>query len=103
MRLLRILCTYLLVAATAVVLLLIDLWPWRPSSRFGWLVLALLALPILIAGDWVGDKLLGNPVSHAVDRSTARIELSWLRVAYLLTLVLVLIVTALLFGYFWSR
>jgi hypothetical protein len=68
-RLLRIVVTCLLVAAIATVLLIFDLWPWHPSSPLGWNLFAVSALPILIAGEWVGEKIVDNPVSKGVDRS----------------------------------
>ena len=39
---------------------------------------------MLIAGEWIGEKLLTNPLSRSVDRGTAKSSFSWLRIAYLL-------------------
>jgi hypothetical protein len=94
-RLLRFVAIYLLVAGAAAVLLLIPLWPWRPSSTQGWALYALLALPIVIAGEWIGDRVLDNRLSRAVDRATRQHQFSWFRIAYLLVLTLALIGLAL--------
>jgi hypothetical protein len=95
MRALRILVISLLVAPIAAGILLVDVWPWHPRSWHAWLLLVILALPILIAGEWVGEKMLTNPLSRSVDRATAKRSFSWVRVVYLLALTIaVLIVLA---------
>jgi hypothetical protein len=94
---------YGLLAGTAAVLLLIPLWPWRPSSLQSWILYAVLTLPIMVAGEWVGDKILHNPLSNAVDRVTGRRQFSWLRIVYLLTLALVFIALGLVIASVWHR
>jgi hypothetical protein len=84
-------------------LLIFDLWPWHPSSPLGWNLFAVSALPILIAGEWVGEKIVDNPVSTAVDRSTHQSDLSWIRIVYLLTLILAFIGTAVFIAYLLGR
>ena len=85
-RLLRILVGYLLVALVATGLLLVNVWPWHPISWRAWLLFVVLAPPVLMAGDWIGEMMLTNTLSRSVDRATARNSFSWLRIAYLLTL-----------------
>lgn len=102
-RLLRFVAIYLLVAGTTAVFLLISLWPWRPSSLEGWVLYAIWALPVVIAGEWVCDKVLANPVSRVVDRITRPHRFSWLRIGYLVALVLALIVLGLLGILLWHR
>ena len=46
MRLLRILLTYLIIALVAAGLLLLNLWPWHPTSWRVWLLFLVLALPV---------------------------------------------------------
>jgi hypothetical protein len=94
-RLLRFVAIYLLVAGAAALLLLIPLWPWRSSSPQGWALYAILALPIMIAGEWIGDKVLHNRLSRAVDRATRQRQFSWFRIGYLIALTLALIGLAL--------
>ena len=43
----------------SMVILLFNIYPYHPASFIGWVTLALLALPILLAGEFFGDRLLG--------------------------------------------
>jgi hypothetical protein len=96
-HLLSMLVGCLLVTLVATGLLLVDVWPWHPISWHAWLLLVVLALPVLIAGEWLGEKMLTNPLSRSVDRATAESSFSWLRIAYLLAvLVFVLGVLAIM-------
>ena len=95
MRLLRLLLMYLLVAFVAAGLLLLDLWPWHPSSWRAWLLFVVLALPVTLLVEWLGETVLNNPLSRSVDRGTASRSFSWLRIGYLVALAI--LVFALLF------
>lgn len=46
---------------------------------------------MMIVGEWVGDRLLSNPLSDVVERRTRGRRFSWVRVAYVLSLTLVLV------------
>ena len=91
MRPLRILLSYLIVAVIAAGLLLANLWPWHPTSWRVWLLFLILALPILIVGEWLGEAVFNNPLSQSVNRITATRSFSWLRIGYLLGLALLLL------------
>jgi hypothetical protein len=103
MRVLRILVGYLLVALLAAVLLLLNVWPWHPNSWRAWLMFAVLALPVLIGGEWLGEKMLTNQLSRSVDRATAKTRLSWLRIAYLLAEAIVVLTLLGVVQYLWRR
>src|SRR5262245_10509674 len=49
----------LLLAPIAVVILLVNLYPYRPVTLFGWGMLLVLALPIVLAGEFFGKRVLG--------------------------------------------
>lgn len=101
-RLLRIVVGYLLVALVAAGLLLVNVWPWHPVSWRAWLLFVVLAPPVLIAGEWIGEKMLTNPLSRSVDRATARNSFSWLRIAYLLTVVVLVLGVVSMVRHLWG-
>jgi hypothetical protein len=92
-RLLRWIAIYLALTGIAVTALLLELWPYRPSSLAGWALLLLAALPVMLLGELVGTKLLQNPVSDAVQRGTQRSKFSWIRIGYLVFLFILVIST----------
>ena len=98
---LRILITYLVVALVAAGLLLVDLWPWHPTSWRVWLLFVVLALPVLIAGEWLGQAVFTNPLSQSVDRATASRSFSWLRIGYLVGLAVLLVGLLFLAKHLW--
>jgi hypothetical protein len=95
MRPLRLLLRYPVVALAAAGLLLLNLWPWHPTSWRAWLLFVVLALPVMIVGEWLAETVFNNPLSKSVDRATASRSFSWFRIGYLLGLALLLL--ALLF------
>ena len=95
MRLLRISLKYLVIALAAAGLLLLNLWPWHPSSWRAWLLFVVLALPVTILVEWLAETVLNNPLSKSVDCATASRSFSWLRIGYLVALAI--LVFALLF------
>ena len=99
---LRIVVGYLLVALVAAGLLLVNVWPWHPVSWRAWLLFVVLAPPVLIAGEWIGEKMLTNPLSRSVDRATARNSFSWLRIAYLLTVVVLVLGVVSMVRHLWG-
>lgn len=100
--LLRILVGYLLVTLVATGLLFVNVWPWRPTSWHAWLLFVVLAPPVLIAGEYVGELMLSSPLSRSVDRATARTSFSWLRIAYLLTMVLFILGVVAIARHLWG-
>ena len=66
MRLLRILLTYLIIALVAAGLLLLNLWPWHPTSWRVWLLFLVLALPVSDRG------LQGEILQHGFHKVTGK-------------------------------
>jgi len=90
-RLSRFFAFYFLIAVLAAVALLIPLCPWHPWSVRSWIMYIALALPVMVVGEWVGDRLLSNPLSDVVERRTRGRRFSWVRVAYVVSLTLVVV------------
>ena len=40
--------------------ILIGIYPYRPNSILSWIALYFLSIPIVLTGEYLGDKLLGN-------------------------------------------
>lgn len=93
---LRFFAAYVLVSAVLGGLALLQSFPARPTSWVGWLLLFTLVVPVTIAAEFVGELLLRNPFTRAVDRRTKDKSFSWLRV--LVGLVIMLVVVAAVFG-----
>ena len=49
----------LLLLPIAVVVVLVNIYPYYPTTLVGWGVLLLLALPILLVGEFLGERVLG--------------------------------------------
>lgn len=62
--------------------LLLVLYPWHPTTAWGWLLFVVLALPLAVAGEWIGDVALGNRIARQIGRSTPHGRISWARVGY---------------------
>jgi hypothetical protein len=80
--------------------LLIWLYPWHPTTVWGWLLFVVLALPVTAAGEWVGHAVLGNRFARSIGRNAPPGRISWARissgvVALLLTTAAVMSVLAL--------
>ena len=62
--------------------LLLQVFPWHPSTVFGWVALFAAALPITAAGEWLGSVLFENRVARSLGSRNDPNGLSWARVAY---------------------
>lgn len=82
--LLRFVTIYILLSTVLALLALVPSFPARPTSALGWLALFALALPLTLAGEFVGELLHRNRVARAVEERTQGKEISWLRLGYLL-------------------
>jgi len=102
MRPFRFLLGYVVVALVAAGLLLLNLWPWHPTSWRAWLLFLVIASPVMIAGEWFGETVLNNPLSKSVDRATASRSFSWLRIVYLLGLGLLVLGLLFLGKHLWA-
>ena len=92
----RVIAIYALLSVILGVAALVQLFPFRPSSWAGWVLLFALVIPATLAGERVGELLFRNRVSAAIERRTRGCGLSWLRIGYVL--VLALIVCAAIIG-----
>ena len=90
-RAVQVLAAYLVVSIMLSGLMLLQSYPTRPQSLTGWIVLFALALPLTILGEAVGEFLLRNRLSRAVERATQKRSFSWLRIGYVLILALFVI------------
>lgn len=93
---LRFLAAYVLLSALMGGLALLEVSPARPTSWIGWLLLFALIVPVAIAAEFVGELVLGNPITREVERRAKGKSFSWLRV--LAALVIMLAVFAAAFG-----
>ena len=59
----------LILVPIAVVLVLANIYPYHPATPFGWAVLVLLSLPLVLAGEFFGERLLGAPFVAKMPRS----------------------------------
>jgi hypothetical protein len=66
-------------------------YPDLPSTGTQWLMVFLLALPLQLAGEFLGELLWNNKLSRFVDRKTAAASLSFVRILYGVLLMLLLI------------
>src|SRR5690349_17486314 len=83
-RVLTFLGRYVAVSAVAAFLLLLYLFPYHPSSWGGWLILLIVALPVILVGEGIGRFLSSNPLARAVEAKTAGRSFSWLRIFFML-------------------
>ncbi len=56
----RLVGVIVIVAIAAPVALLVELYPWHPTTVWGWLTLVALALPIMVVGELVGKAIFEN-------------------------------------------
>lgn len=82
---------YLALSLVLSALALLHLWPWRPTTALGWLAFLLGALPIAALGEWLGQLVLENRFAARLGSNTAADSVSWLRIAYGVGAVVVLI------------
>lgn len=81
---LRFVCTYVAVSVLLGMLLLSEVFPYRPGSIAGWVILFVLAAPVTVAAEWVGGWMHSNPIAVKVERSTQATSFSWKRIGYFL-------------------
>lgn len=91
-------CMYLIIAVLAAAALLIDTWPLYPRSPLEWGLLALIALPVSVLGDWLSDRALSSPLSLAPARARKK-RLWWLRIAYCVALYVLFAICAVVILY----
>jgi hypothetical protein len=75
---------YVVLSVALGLLAVVSSFPLRPSSWVGWAALFALAIPVTLAGGFVGALLHCNRVARAVAQRTEGSRFSWLRLGYLL-------------------
>lgn len=81
-RLLKIIAKYITLSAIAAILVLLEVFPTHPTTASGWGLLLVLALPLTIVGELVGEALWRNRLAQAVEAGTKERSFSVLRVLY---------------------
>jgi hypothetical protein len=79
---LRFIGIYLALALVVGVLALLQLWPWQPKTVVGWGALLILALPVTVAGEWIGQRIFNRRMSDSLGASAEPGSIAWMRVAY---------------------
>lgn len=49
----------LVIALVATAIVLVDIYPFRPATGAGWVLMFFLSLPIILALEFVGERVLG--------------------------------------------
>jgi hypothetical protein len=93
-NLLRFLVICLVLSVVSVAMMLVYSFPDRPSTWLGWLTCFLLAIPLTLLGEFVGEMLQRNRLAQAVAQRTQHSGFSWMRICYML--VAALLVSSLL-------
>jgi len=88
---LRLAAIYLALSLRLAALALLQVVPWRPASWLGWTALLLLALPLSLLGEYVGQLLWTNRMSRSIEERTRGQAFSWARVAYALVVMVVVL------------
>lgn len=81
-------------AGLSIVLGLVSLMPWTnhmPASLREWFWLFTLAIPLHLAGELAGEFMWKNRAARLVEQRTADSRFSWLRIAFGLLSMLVMI------------
>jgi hypothetical protein len=102
-RAFRFLGFYLALSLICAPILLLQLLPFHPRSALGWIVFVAVAVPVTIFGELIGDLLLRNSVSAAVDRRTSCTALSWVRIGYVLGVLISFVAIIFLGVWAWAR
>jgi hypothetical protein len=72
-----------LMVVAAPIVVLMTLWPWHPVTPKGWLVLALLGVPICVVLGGVEAMTFQNPVANRIASSTVEKKISLFRMLYI--------------------
>ena len=94
-RLLTFVVLYLAVSTVAVLALLVGVFPYHPKTITGWALLFVLALPLTLAGELVGEFFWGNRITQAIAARSSGSSLSLLRLGYAFAVMLLFFVLAL--------
>ena len=92
----KFLVAYVALSALLMGLKLLLYFPSRPISWSDWLHSFVLIVPLVMALEFLGERMFSNPVSQAVERHTKNQRFSWVRI--LVNLVVMLMVCAAVLG-----
>jgi tetrahydromethanopterin S-methyltransferase subunit G len=67
-------------------LILVEIYPYRPSGVLGWVLLILIAVPVVLGLEFIGEKLLQNRIVTKMGR-TARILYGVIAISMILMIV----------------
>jgi hypothetical protein len=85
---LRFTAVYFALSAVLMLLVLVQSFPWKPTSLYGWLAMFLFAVPACAAIEGAGNFVLRNRLSREVELRTKQSKFSWLRIGYFLLVVI---------------
>jgi len=77
--------------------LLSGVWP---KSITGWVIVFILGLPIMILGEFIGEKLFSEKISQSIDKDKKDKIISIQRMAYALIIGSLTIVVIVILGFF---
>jgi len=94
-RLLTFVVLYLAVSTVAVLALLVGVFPYHPKTITEWALIFVLALPLTLAGELVGEFFWRNRITQAIAARSSGSSLSLLRLGYAFAVMLLFFVLAL--------
>ncbi len=62
--------------------MLIVAFPSHPKSLLGWFAFFILALPVTLLGEVIGEGLWQNRLARRIEEKTAGQSFSWWRITY---------------------
>ena len=95
---LKCVATYLALSPPAALLGLLYIYLHLPTTETGWGLIYLIALPVTLLGERIGERAWRNPFANAISAQTSKRSLSGLRILY--TLVVMLVAFGLVLGVF---
>lgn len=87
-RILIFLAGYIALSALLAIVAVVTSTNSWPRTLSGWLLMLVLIIPVTLAGELVGELLFRNRLSQSVERHTQLSQFSWLRVGYMLLILL---------------
>jgi len=94
---------YLAMLVTAPVVLLVQVWPFHPHTRSGWLLFLALSAPLCMVGALLERSIYSNPVAAKIDAHTSAKTVSALRMLYMFAAVALVVILAWLGQLAWHR
>lgn len=70
-----------------------------PKSITGWIIVIIFALPTMLLGELLGEKLFSNKISQGIDKNRKDKIISVRRIGYALIMGIITTAAIVLFGY----